>query len=239
MPIDVLNFPHALQPQAVTFTRGGPSSTGPVTGERPVQQVRGFPGHWVGNYDAILLRKAQFDEVLVWRGLAARDWREKPVWLVPVHDCPRSPRTTAGIAPATCVPFTDSATSANSTFSDGTTFAARAEDFHIAAAAPRGATVLRISQLWTPALWPGHYFSVKTRTDGWRLHTVAATFPVAGSATQHDLQIWPPLRAAVAVGDLIESEAPRVPVTLQGDLGAVIRYGVSALKGFSFAEAPW
>lgn len=221
-----------LSPAQVSRRRLHPVNLGPEPIVGPPQSVVADAGRWELSHKRIPLHG---DKLLLFRALVFHLCSPlRPVY-VPIRDYVRTPRVRANVAQPAGVPFSDTAP-----FSDGTLFFDQAIDYVVAAPAAARATALTIAaQGAAPVeLTAGQFIGL-----GERSHVVTQLFPSAdGVATHFDLSLWPPLRAAAAIGDPGWTEDPVVKCIIDPKIVEVSEDLDMDRIGFvdlTFTEARW
>ena len=194
----VPRWPRWLAPQTIAWglTRTVMSGPQPLSG-RP-QTVVSDMGSWRVTLTGIRLSdlgdslrafRAIFFGTLAYGG---------PVYLS-LYDWRRGPRVRSGLSafPAP-IPFSDLAL-----LSDGSAFDADIPTITVAAAAAARATTIVVQTAGDPLPVAGEFIGL-----GDRAHMVTAVFSGTPGAGQTTLNIRPPLRGAVAIGDPVETVDP-------------------------------
>jgi hypothetical protein len=122
------------------------------------------------------------------------------------------PRNDAVCAPFPAPEYADIAYSDGSEFDDGTGFYQPVIDVQSFGSAALRATTMVLKLNYCAPLQGGESFAIEHATYNWRMYEIATAVPIDDVYTT--ITFNPPLREAVADGDLVEFDRPRCTMKL-------------------------
>lgn len=218
----IIVWPATLIPNNVRVRIERPAITGaPVVSGRP-QAVVSSAGSWRVSYTQVAFTGRNF---LRFRALlAALSGAIQPVYVSP-FDFYHAPYLRTGLTRPIARKFTD-----NYVFTDTYGFSESTSDCVLAAACSAGATTISVTNSTVAPLSAGDYFELVGR-----LHIVRE---IAGTKWT----IWPPTRAAYALGEKLEIDDPRCLCYLDTSADGPdpdVQFGQLGFGNFEFIEARW
>lgn len=186
----VIDWPAVLKPARITLPvleKNIASAGVSLTGQE--RFIATDAGRWVYGISVPLRSRSA---VMAWRGLLAQTEGRQFLIRVPFCDCQYDPATLAGIRHTLAAGGTLTH-SDDTTFSDGTGYAAALVTATVDEAAVEGATSISVTMPTGLVPESGHFFS-----DGDRAYQVKTATLTSG--TSYDLTFRPRLRADIAEG---------------------------------------
>jgi hypothetical protein len=224
-------WPSALAPRTIERARAHPVNIGPESVGGGAQSIVADAGLWRLEFLDIELARLPARR-LIFRAITAAICAPLTPIYVPIFDYLMTPRYLANLAEPGSVTFSD-----GSVYSDGSALLDQAVDFTIAATANPRATMITIMPGSSLMLQGGQFIGLYERA-----HILKSIVPSASVAGGYDCQIWPYLRAAVAIGDPVWAEAPIVKCTVDPRKAETVERMAFERVGsvdMSFIETRW
>lgn len=207
MPLDpaIPVWPRTLAPTTIGHGLTRPALFGPQPLSGRPQSVLSDMGAWRVSFGGLWIQDAYGDRVRRFRALLFGTLAKGlPVYL-PFYDWRRNARVRTGLPAFPPGVVHDDYTR----FTDGTTYGDVTQDVTVAAVAAARSSTLVVAVATTAIPAMGEFIGVSDRV--YMVTGAVASPTVAGQWT---LAIAPPLRAAVAIGDLVEVADPVAPMKL-------------------------
>ncbi len=224
-------WPAALMPRTIERPRAHPANIGPESVGGGAQSIVADAGLWRLEFQDIELARLPARR-LMFRAITASICAPlRPIY-VPIFDYLLTPRYRANVAEPGSVTFSD-----GSVYSDGSALLDQPADFTIAATANPRATLITITPASSLMIQAGQFIGLYERA-----HLLESVLPSATVEGSYDCQIWPYLRAAVAIGDPVWTEAPVVKCTVDPRKAETVERMAFERVGavdMSFVETRW
>lgn len=160
------------------------------------QAIASPAGVWRITYEGVPLNTPE--RIKAWRAIEAQAEGRTNALIVPTYD---RPTLTPKVDLETRVPHSD-----GTPFDDGAEYYSSGQEIRVGANAAAWDTQLTVNKISGGRIDAGQHFSI-----GERLYRVKYVI------SQQTIRIWPPLRAAISVGDLMEFAQPVCKVRLASD----------------------
>lgn len=218
-----------LKPEDVFFGRRGMTNQGPISLAGRTQVWQSDAGYWVADLNRIAVKRQSLKRYRRFTALLEGGAHQA---LVPVYDKYQSPWPVPGQYGSPSLGYTD-----GNRFTDGTGFLSHSIRISLLSAAAYRATVINITVESAGAIEGGEYFSIGLGN----LYLISEVLATVG--TDMTIRIWPPLRAALAAGELLQFDRPvcRMRLSSEGVDDVVVeklRYGFPSLSFIEVFDVP-